>query len=119
MPSLRQRLSKPQPWLLVLLLLFTGVSVDAFRGPSAQWSARAWSAGIEGYRSLLRPLLRDHVRCRFAPSCSEYSQQAVQRFGIGKGLALTVDRLARCTGAMPDGTLDPLPPLSTEPLGRP
>jgi len=108
-PALRQHLSRPQPWLLGLLLLFAGVSLDASRAPRAQLSARVWSAGIQGYRRLLGPRLLGHVRCRFLPSCSEYSRQAVERFGIVKGLALTIERLTRCTAAMPEGTLDPVP----------
>jgi uncharacterized protein len=103
------RLSRPQPWLWGLLLLFAGVSFDASRAPGAQLSARVWSAGIEGYRRLLGPLLLGHVRCRFLPSCSEYSRQAVARFGIVQGLRLTIERLARCSSAVPEATLDPVP----------
>lgn len=35
-------------------------------------------------------------RCRYYPSCSEYAVQAVQRFGILRGLVLATWRLLRC-----------------------
>ena len=35
-------------------------------------------------------------RCRYYPSCSEYAVQAVERFGILRGLLLAAWRLLRC-----------------------
>ena len=34
--------------------------------------------------------------CRFAPTCSEYTKEAVQKFGVVKGLALGLKRVSRC-----------------------
>ncbi len=34
--------------------------------------------------------------CRFYPSCSEFAQEAVLKYGTKKGLWLTVKRLIRC-----------------------
>lgn len=34
--------------------------------------------------------------CRFVPSCSEYSYQAVEKYGVFKGLFLSLKRIARC-----------------------
>lgn len=36
------------------------------------------------------------ARCRFYPSCSEYTHQAVERFGIIRGVALGSWRILRC-----------------------
>jgi putative membrane protein insertion efficiency factor len=36
------------------------------------------------------------ARCRYYPSCSEYAAQAIERFGILRGLALAGWRLLRC-----------------------
>jgi putative membrane protein insertion efficiency factor len=47
--------------------------------------------------------------CRFFPSCSEYSKQAIETHGAGRGLWLTVRRLARCRPFGPSG-FDPVPP---------
>lgn len=40
--------------------------------------------------------LHMHSNCRFVPTCSEYSKIAIERFGITKGLYLTIKRILRC-----------------------
>jgi uncharacterized protein len=37
-------------------------------------------------------------KCTFHPSCSVYGIEAVKKFGSGKGLLMTFDRLIRCNG---------------------
>jgi putative membrane protein insertion efficiency factor len=49
---------------------------------------------IRTYQLLLSPLVGE--RCKYYPSCSEYAVQAVQRFGILRGLVLAGWRLLRC-----------------------
>lgn len=34
--------------------------------------------------------------CKFYPTCSEYSKQAVLKYGIIKGVALSIRRLSHC-----------------------
>ncbi len=34
--------------------------------------------------------------CRFTPSCSEYTLQAVEKFGLIKGSWIGLKRIARC-----------------------
>jgi uncharacterized protein len=46
-------------------------------------------------------------RCRYYPSCSEYAVQAVQRFGILRGLVLAAWRLLRCN-PLSHGGFDPV-----------
>jgi len=58
------------------------------------------------YRQGISPLLGP--RCRFYPSCSEYGAQALERFGLMKGLWLTIRRLGRCH-PFHAGGLDPVP----------
>lgn len=45
--------------------------------------------------------------CRYTPSCSEYALIAVDRFGVKRGLVLTLKRLLRCR--LPHGGYDPVP----------
>ena len=49
---------------------------------------------IRAYQLLVSPLLGQ--RCKYYPSCSEYAAQAVQRYGILRGLVLAGWRLLRC-----------------------
>jgi putative membrane protein insertion efficiency factor len=34
--------------------------------------------------------------CRFAPSCSQYTYEAISKYGLFKGVWLGVKRLVRC-----------------------
>ena len=60
---------------------------------------------IRIYQRLLSPLLGQ--RCRYYPSCSEYAAQAIQRFGILRGLVLAGWRLLRCN-PLSNGGFDPV-----------
>lgn len=46
--------------------------------------------------------------CRFTPTCSEYSYQAVEKYGIIRGLFLTLKRIIKCHPWYKGGE-DPLP----------
>ena len=109
MPPLRKRLKHPGTYLALLGFLVAGACADSFRLPDRQLSARAYIALVHGYQSLGRPVVAGYVQCRFRPTCSRYSIEAVQKYGLRKGLALTSARLLRCRGAVPLGTSDPLP----------
>jgi len=61
---------------------------------------------IRLYQWTLSPLLGP--RCRFYPSCSHYALEALERFGLIKGLLLSAARLARCHPWHPGG-FDPVP----------
>jgi hypothetical protein len=51
-------------------------------------------APIRAYQRLLSPAFGE--RCKYYPSCSEYAVQAVQTYGILRGLVLAGWRLLRC-----------------------
>ncbi|MCM2309103.1 MAG: membrane protein insertion efficiency factor YidD [Sulfuritalea sp.] len=61
---------------------------------------------IRAYQLAISPMLGN--RCRFYPSCSEYSMEALRRHGLFKGLWLSVRRVGRCHPWHPGG-YDPTP----------
>jgi len=68
---------------------------------------------VKAYRLLLSPWLGS--ACRFEPSCSAYSMQALQQHGAAMGSYLTLHRLARCHPWC-DGGIDPVPPTRSASL---
>jgi len=58
-------------------------------------------AVIKAYKYLISPLLP--ASCRFTPSCSEYSAEAIEKYGAGKGVYLTIRRILRCHPFHPGG----------------
>ena len=62
---------------------------------------------VMAYRLLISPSLGSN--CRFEPSCSAYSLQALRQHGAARGSYLTLRRLARCHPWC-DGGHDPVPP---------
>ena len=49
---------------------------------------------IKSYRYLLSPLLGHS--CRYLPTCSEYSIEALQTFGFFKGVFISIRRILSC-----------------------
>lgn len=66
---------------------------------------------IKFYRAAVSPWLG--TRCRFHPSCSQYSIEAVEKHGLIRGLILTFKRLGRCHPWGGSG-FDPVPELIEE-----
>jgi len=61
---------------------------------------------IRIYQYIISPYLAPG--CRYTPSCSHYSMEAVERFGVVKGSWLAIRRIARCH-PWHEGGFDPVP----------
>jgi len=70
------------------------------------WPRRGAMALIRGYQRFISPGLPPS--CRFHPSCSQYTLEAVERYGFLKGGWLGARRLIRCHPFNPGGH-DPVP----------
>jgi len=57
---------------------------------------------IRGYQRTVSPdhgwfrFMYPHGYCRFQPSCSEYTAQAIDKYGVMRGSALGAYRIMRC-----------------------
>lgn len=60
---------------------------------------------IRLYQRAISPIFGP--KCRFRPTCSEYMIQALQKYGLLKGVWLGLKRLSRCHPFNPGG-YDPL-----------
>ena len=61
---------------------------------------------IKIYKILISPFLKNN--CRYLPTCSEYSIEALKKFGLFVGLYYSIKRIIRCHPFGGQG-YDPLP----------
>ena len=48
------------------------------------------------HKEIFRRLFLSDASCRFIPTCSEYTYQAVKKYGSVKGLFIGLKRIIRC-----------------------
>ena len=65
---------------------------------------------IRAYRFLFSPWVGRY--CRFTPTCSCFGQEAIERFGAGRGTWLTIKRIGRCH-PFAQGGFDPVPEVQS------
>lgn len=58
-----------------------------------------------GYLGKIFPNVR---YCKFTPTCSMYTYQAIEKYGALKGVIMGVKRIRRCNRHTPMGTFDPV-----------
>lgn len=59
-------------------------------------------------KAILKQLYLTDASCRFQPTCSNYSYQAIEKYGLGKGVILSFKRIIRCH-PWNKGGYDPIP----------
>ncbi len=64
---------------------------------------------LHAYKWILSPWLPP--ACRYVPTCSEYAEEAIERFGVLRGGVMAARRLLRCHPFVKGG-YDPVVPAS-------
>jgi putative membrane protein insertion efficiency factor len=72
-------------------------------------SVRVVTAAVAGYHRYIQPFSGRFIRCRYQPTCSLYTVEAVHKYGIAKGSWMGIRRIASCQKSVPMGTKDPVP----------
>ncbi|RMG34358.1 MAG: membrane protein insertion efficiency factor YidD [Gammaproteobacteria bacterium] len=70
---------------------------------------------VRGYQILVSPVLGNH--CRYHPSCSAYTIEAMEKWGALRGLWMGIRRVSRCHPWHPGG-VDPVPDPPAKPHHR-
>ncbi|MDK1018565.1 MAG: membrane protein insertion efficiency factor YidD [Actinomycetota bacterium] len=72
-------------------------------------AARALLGLVRGYQKAVSPFLGQN--CRYYPSCSQYTYEAVEMHGVLRGSWLGTKRIGRCH-PFHEGGVDPVPALT-------
>lgn len=63
---------------------------------------------IKIYQKHLSPINAHYnIKCKYFPSCSEYTKQAIEKYGCIKGIFLGIKRILKCN-PFSKGGYDPL-----------
>ena len=49
---------------------------------------------VKTYQTLISPFFP--ASCKFSPTCSEYTKQSLKKYGLFKGLKLSLKRIMKC-----------------------
>lgn len=73
-------------------------------------AVKAALAALRIYKAYVSPWFAGS--CRFEPTCSQYAYQAIERFGVLRGVWLGLQRLARCQPLAKKFGYDPVPEVA-------
>ena len=62
---------------------------------------------INFYQKNISKLKNKNIRCKFYPTCSEYTKQAIEKYGVIRGCMLGIVRILKCN-PFSKGGYDPL-----------
>lgn len=51
---------------------------------------------VRMYQICISPFIGGKCACRFVPTCSEYTKQSIEKYGLIRGSWLGIKRISRC-----------------------
>ena len=51
---------------------------------------------VRFYQLCISPFIGGRAACRFIPTCSEYTKQAIEKYGLFRGTVMGIKRISRC-----------------------
>ena len=51
---------------------------------------------VRVYQICISPFIGGRAACRYTPTCSEYTRQAINKYGLVRGVWMGVKRISRC-----------------------
>lgn len=69
---------------------------------------KLYQAIFSSRKGICRGLFPEFFGCRFSPSCSDYTLEAIEKYGAFQGCFLGLKRILRCH-PFNDGGYDPVP----------
>ncbi len=85
-------------------------TTETYQAPATKvhtWGVRTALFALACYKSYLSVFFAGS--CRFAPTCSRYAYEAIERFGVARGAWLGLKRLLRCHPLSRKFGYDPVP----------
>lgn len=84
--------------------------LESLLPPPLQPTARVCCGLIDAYRAVVSGTLRRNgiFICKFTPTCSEYTREAIVRYGTLRGGFMGLCRIMRCN-KWSEGGFDPVP----------
>jgi len=58
--------------------------------------SRMGCALVRAYQFCVSPIIGGRAMCRFTPTCSEYTRQAIEKYGFFRGIFMGLKRISRC-----------------------
>ncbi len=100
-------------FLRILLIIVIVIAVlfvfDSYRQPEKQLWGKLLISGINAYQLLSARYFPELFTCRYRPTCSQYTIEAINKYGTIRGGWIGLKRIISCRESVAPGTYDPVP----------
>lgn len=73
------------------------------------WIIKGYQKTLSLDHGILGKIFPNLRGCKFTPTCSEYTYESIDKYGVFKGSAMGIKRVVRCNPWADAGQYDPVP----------